>query len=319
MHIENGLLKGSRFVKATSSGGAMTPRWIVLHDTAGALRKFSSVEWFSSKACTTSAHFVVERDGTITQMVPTTRRAYHAGASTYRGVSGLNSCSVGIEIVNPGKLDATGKAYFGKAAEPTEIVPASSTEHGAGYWLPYTKEQIAAVIAICRAVVEEYPDCNEIVAHYHISPGRKIDVGPHFPLEEVRRAVFHPAPDALEDAPPQPPQPAEPTFAAEAARSRSVWMLLSVIFAKLADAFFGALDWVSARFTDVVAVLKATEAEAGAMIAPLVSLAQKLHVNLGRVTIGLTVGVLAIVVARHVRDKVALAKAKANSINEVTS
>lgn len=313
MVISEGLLKGARWRKANASGGAMTPRWIVIHDTAGQLRPGSSVDWFSSKECTTSAHFVVERDGTITQMVPTNRRAFHAGQSSWKGTVGLNSCSVGIEIVNPGKLDNTGKAWFGPAAEPSEIVKKSSSAHGVGYWLPYTPEQIAAVTSICRAMIEEYPDCNEIVTHWEISPGRKIDPNPLFPLEELRRAVFDPKPAEVVEMPPPeaigtPPPP--PTIAKEAAKSPSVWALLSVILAKISDFFFGIFDWMQGRLEWIVSVLKSTEAESRDVVAPLVSLGETLKVNLGKVTIWLTVGVLAVVVARHVKDKVEKARLK---------
>lgn len=318
MQIENGILRGVRFVKAHASGGAMSPRWVVLHDTAGSLRQFSSVEWFASIECGTSAHFVVERDGTITQMVPTNKRAFHAGVSHWKGVSGLNSCSVGIEIVNPGKLDNTGKAYFGKVAEPSEIFASASSAHGKGYWLPYTKEQIAAVIAICRAVVEEYPDCNEIVTHYEISPGRKIDVGPHFPLDDVRRAVFDPTPAEESIAlPPQPvettPAPAAPSVAKEVVQSTTSKGLLAVIFGWLADLVFDAGAWVSSLIGSAVDILKSTQTEADDAIAPLVSLGEKLHVNTGRIAVWITLAILAMAVARHVQKRIELARVKAGT------
>ncbi len=66
--IKDGRVSGVRFVRANASGGEIRPKQIVLHDTAGRLTEFSSVNWFASKECQTSAHFVVERDGTVTQM-----------------------------------------------------------------------------------------------------------------------------------------------------------------------------------------------------------------------------------------------------------
>ena len=199
MRIENGRFQGVRFVAANSSGGEMTsPKYAVIHDTAGQLKKFSSVDWFASKQCTTSAHFVVERDGTITQMVPLNRKAFHAGASKWKGQSGLNSCSIGIEIVNPGKMDENGKAWFGPCCKPQEIEFKSTPEHGNGWWLPYTDAQVAAVKLLCTLIVEEYPDCNEILTHWQISPGRKIDTNPLFPLREVRKAVLDPDPETAE-------------------------------------------------------------------------------------------------------------------------
>lgn len=312
MHIENGILKGAdgksaRWIKANASGGAMTPRFLVVHDTAGRLDKFSSVDWFASPKCGTSAHFVVERDGTITQMVPTNRKAFHAGQSSWKGISGLNSCSVGIEIVNPGKLDEHGVAWFGQTAKPTEIVFKGTPHHGNGWWLPYTNEQIEAVKTICRAVVEEYPDCNEILTHWEIAPKRKIDTGPLFPLREVRKAVFDPTPGEIELAPPAVPpppvQPPPPTVVAEAARSKSVWLLLSVAMGKVGDFFFGLGDMASGWLGNTVDVLKATQTEADDAIAPLVSLGDKLRLNMGNIALWVTVGTLIVVIIRHARDK----------------
>ena len=233
MTIKNGRLVGASLKLARSyRNSKINPRFIVLHDTAGRLDKFSSVKWFQDKNCKTSAHIVVERDGTITQQVPFDRVAYHAGASAWECEDGVkrrmcNTFSIGIEIVNPGKLDQNGKAWFHKGQNGYPVAGLThkkTPEHGDGWWMPYTPEQIAAVKSLCRALVEEYPDCNEIVTHYLISPKRKIDTNPLFPLEEVRAYAFGevdpdvpdvpmPEPAQKPTAPPPLPQPpvAEPS------------------------------------------------------------------------------------------------------------
>lgn len=183
--IRNGRVSGARFVPARVSGGEIRPTLIVLHDTAGRLDKGSSVRWFQDPTCQTSAHFVVERDGEVVQMVRTDRKAAHAGKSQWRGRAFCNAFAVGIEIVSPGKLDASGRAWFGPSGV-TGIVRSATPEHGDGWWLPYTQAQIEAVKSLCRAIVAEYPDCNEIVTHWQISPGRKIDTSPLLPLDEIR-------------------------------------------------------------------------------------------------------------------------------------
>jgi N-acetylmuramoyl-L-alanine amidase len=217
MQITNGRLSGVRFVPATSSGAALTPSLIVVHDTAGRLDTFSSVNWFASKGCKTSAHFVVELDGTITQMVRTDRRAFHAGQSSWNGKRFCNSFSIGIEIVNPGKLSADGRAWFGKATS-APLVHKKTKEHGDGYWMPYAPAQILAVKKLCRALVEEYPDCNEIVTHWMISPKRKIDTNPLFPISDVQAYAegrddppADPPSDTPVIAPPAPPPVSAPT------------------------------------------------------------------------------------------------------------
>lgn len=203
MQISNGRLSGVRFVPAHASGGSINPSLIVVHDTAGRLDKYSSVDWFRSKSCKTSAHIVVERDGTITQMVPFNRKAFHAGESMWSGKRYCNSFSVGIEIVNPGKVDANGHAWFGKATDEP-VTRKKTSEHGDGYWLPYTPAQLDAVKRICRALMQEYPDCNEIVTHWMISPRRKIDTNPLFPLDDVTDfaiGVDEPEPEQQSDKP----------------------------------------------------------------------------------------------------------------------
>ena len=196
MQIADHKLAEHPFRKAHAFGGDLaSPTLIVLHDTAGRLTKGNSVDWFCSTDCGASAHVVIERDGSITQVVPFNKIAFHAGKSTYKGKSVRGSCnsfSIGIEIVNPGKLDKDGKAWFHKAAEKgfPDAQKRATREHGAGWWLDYTPEQIEAVEALCGALVKEYPSLAEITAHWVISPGRKIDTNPLFPLDAVRSAVF---------------------------------------------------------------------------------------------------------------------------------
>jgi N-acetylmuramoyl-L-alanine amidase len=191
MKITANKLEGVPFKVANSFGGAMVPTLIVLHDTAGRLDKGSSVDWFCSKDCGTSAHIVVERDGSITQLVPFNRKAFHAGQSIWRGREFCNSFSIGIEIVNPGALDANGKAWFGEVFAATRK---KTAEHGDHLWLPYTQAQIDTVTALCRALADKY-EIEDITTHWAISPGRKVDPGPLFPLEQVRSAAFERVPE----------------------------------------------------------------------------------------------------------------------------
>jgi N-acetylmuramoyl-L-alanine amidase len=190
MPIENGRLSWARYTPARCSGGTIAPTLIVVHDTAGSLKKGSSVAWFQDSKCEVSAHFIIETDGSVVQMVPMDRRAFHCGQSEWHGKKLLNSCSIGIEMVNPGMLESNGKAYFDTTFPADQIKFMQTAEHGSGYWLPYTRQQLDAVKKLCREIVSEYPDVNEIVGHYQISPGRKIDPNPLFPFDEVRASAL---------------------------------------------------------------------------------------------------------------------------------
>ena len=307
MQIENGRVKGVRFVRAHASGGEISPKLVVLHDTASRLDSGNVVSYFASQNCKVSAHFVVERDGTVTQMVDTNRKAFHAGVSKWKGQTGLNSSSIGIELVNPGKMDASGKAWFGPCCRPEEIEHKATPEHGDGYWLPYTDSQIAAVKLLCTLIVEEYPDCNEILTHWQISPGRKIDTNPLFPLREVRKAVLDPDPveaEAVEPVivpPPPPPTKVEAAkeIVKEGSKSFSVRALL-----------MGFMAWIETQFKFVTGMLPDAQKEVTDVVSPLTSLGGMLKVNLAGILAVVVVVVIVVVIYRHSRDKAELRKLK---------
>ena len=98
-----------------------------------------------------SAHLLVRRDGSVTQFVPLTARAWHAGASRFRGESCCNDYSIGIELEGE---DET----------------------------PYDDRQYETLPAILHAVFTAYPHitAREIAGHCDIAPGRKSDPGPAF-------------------------------------------------------------------------------------------------------------------------------------------
>lgn len=184
------------FIPANAFGGRFHPTLIICHDTADRPVPDRTVEYFASKECGVSAHLVIERTGKVTQMVPFDCKAWHAGKSVWEGQQGVNNFAIGIEINNPGIMDASGKAWFTGPNEPHihGIVHKVTKEHGDGYWLPYTPEQIETVTEICKALVERYPTIKAIGTHWIISPGRKVDTNPLFPLDELRSAVFQPQP-----------------------------------------------------------------------------------------------------------------------------
>ncbi|MEQ1694794.1 MAG: N-acetylmuramoyl-L-alanine amidase [Hyphomicrobiaceae bacterium] len=177
-------------------GCRIEPSLIVLHDTAGALRQGSSVEWFLSPECKTSAHIVIERNGSVVQMVDFDVKAFHAGESAWKGRKYCNGYSIGIEMVGPGKLTAPKSGVCKADGFKLELasiaeapIEASSPACGSGYWLPYTEAQLQSLDAVVRAILNAYPAIAEIVGHHDISPGRKIDPCPLMPWSRVRAAL----------------------------------------------------------------------------------------------------------------------------------
>ena len=116
-----------------------------------------------------SAHYLVEEDGTVCRLVAEDKRAWHAGRSHWRGITDVNSASVGIEIVNPG--------------------------HEWGY-RPFTAEQIDALIPLVAAIKDRHAITRgNIVGHSDIAPTRKRDPGELFPwyrLAKLRLALPRP-------------------------------------------------------------------------------------------------------------------------------
>jgi len=133
----------------------------------------------------------------VSQLVNFKCRGAHAGESIFAGEHGVNNFSIGIEIANPGPLvEKNGKLYtvYGKKWPKKDALPAvHSFKFAPGawkHWAKYTQEEVEAFIKIARLLVSEYDTITSIVGHDEISPGRKFDPGPAFPMEEIRRAVF---------------------------------------------------------------------------------------------------------------------------------
>lgn len=183
-------------VQSKHFGAVITPTLVVLHETAGPLEKGNAVAYLRENARKASAHFVIERDGSITQMVSCLRRANHAGVSSYYSREGCNAFSIGIEFVGPGKMTALpgNKAvtWWGEAFDGVEdeVFWAETDAHGAGYWMRFTQEQIAAGLRLLEALFDAYETLRDIRGHWYVSPGRKVDPNPLFPMDQVRAEIL---------------------------------------------------------------------------------------------------------------------------------
>lgn len=161
-------------------------RFLVIHFTAGASAMSSVDFWRTPDAKGASAHLVIDRDGTIIQCRPFNRTCGHAGKSSWKGFTGLNSCSIGIELANGGSSYPT---KFSK------LPPLFNTRHKNGgppvEWETYTREQLAACEAVSKALVARY-SLDDVIGHDDIAPDRKTDPGPAFPMGKLRAACGFP-------------------------------------------------------------------------------------------------------------------------------
>ncbi len=190
--IQNHQLTGPdvSFRQTPNVGGAMRPRFVLLHYTAGRNLE-SSVESLCTKKPqgNASAHIVLARDGRIVQLAPFNAVTWHAGVSQWNGVDGLNHHAIGIEMDNAGLLNREGDRYvswFGKAYPDNEVRLAEH-RHGGGIkpWHHYTEAQIARALELCELLVAHYR-LEDVLGHEDVARGRKIDPGPAFPLGAVR-------------------------------------------------------------------------------------------------------------------------------------
>jgi N-acetylmuramoyl-L-alanine amidase len=180
------------FRATPNRGGIIVPEVLVEHDTAGRIDGNSSVEWLCDPQAKASAHLVMARDAeaSITQLVPFNAAAWHAGPSSYKGRQNVNAFSIGIEIVNPGsmtELNGRAKPWWDQTFDKAQygIVRRATKEHGDALWMPYTASQIEISKQLGRALVRHYA-LKDVTTHWAISPGRKVDTNPLFPLDEVR-------------------------------------------------------------------------------------------------------------------------------------
>jgi len=183
-------------------------RAIVLHHIYMGTFK-QNVDFLVSKASGVSCHYVLGRNAELTQMVNTKKKAWHAGISkwTIDGVkrSNLNNCTIGIEIVNPGVLtyDADDEKYYcnrggktvawaGDEPKKCEIVYPSGKVLS-GYGVQYPEKQLKKLVALCKALIEKYPQIgqDDILTHYGIGrpEGRKNDPF-GLDVDELKKLIF---------------------------------------------------------------------------------------------------------------------------------
>jgi N-acetylmuramoyl-L-alanine amidase len=197
--VENHLLTRNgtpvRQAPAKFHGGTIPVEWIVMHYTAG--RSFQAdLASLTAANPPGSAHVLIGQLGEIVQMLPFNVEAYHAGASSFAGVSGFNKRSVGIELSNPGALtrvnNADWKTWYGVQIQAAGAVAArhKKTPDVDNGWIPYSEVQLNLAAEVAKAIAREYGIKGVgVVGHEDINRV-KVDPGPLFPMERFRRYVM---------------------------------------------------------------------------------------------------------------------------------
>jgi N-acetylmuramoyl-L-alanine amidase len=152
-------------------------RYLIIHYTA--LDLPTSIRVLTQQEV--SSHYLVDDQPNprIYLLVDESRRANHAGVSSWKGNTNLNPSSIGIEIVNLGL---------------------TKTENGPVYY-PFPQHQIDKVVELVRQIVKRHdipPD--RVLGHSDIAPLRKQDPGPYFPWKQLADAGLVLWPDAAQVA-----------------------------------------------------------------------------------------------------------------------
>jgi len=141
--------------------GGRAPNMLLLHYT-GLESAEGALAWLTTPDSKVSCHYLVDEQGRITQMVHDEMRAWHAGKSHWAGDGDINSCSIGIEIHNPG--------------------------HEFDY-PDFPDAQMDAVVALCLDILARNKISPErVLAHSDVAPARKQDPGEKFDWRRLAKA-----------------------------------------------------------------------------------------------------------------------------------
>ena len=136
-------------------------KFLIIHYTACDFTTALQILTDPQRANRVSAHYLIDDDGTLMNLVPEEYTAWHAGISSWRQYQRLNPWSIGIELVNPG--------------------------HEYGY-RPFDPRQMNALIKLCQQILKRHPIPAEFVlGHSDIAPQRKIDPGELFDWARLSR------------------------------------------------------------------------------------------------------------------------------------
>ena len=147
---------------------------LVLHYT-GMGNSQNALKRLRDPATKVSAHYMIDEDGAIYALVDENFRAWHAGVSCWAGQRDINSCSIGIELVNPG--------------------------HEFGY-RPFPKKQRDALVVLAEDIMSRHAiPAHRVLGHSDVAPSRKRDPGELFDWNGLARAGIGLWPEEVSDGP----------------------------------------------------------------------------------------------------------------------
>jgi len=131
---------------------------VILHYT-GMVSAEAALDRLCDANAKVSAHYMIDEGGEIFQLVQEDKRAWHAGVSSWQGMTDINSYSIGIELVNPGH------DYPGYQ----------------GDYRAFPEAQMASLKGLLGDIISRHDvKLRFILGHSDVAPGRKIDPGELF-------------------------------------------------------------------------------------------------------------------------------------------
>jgi N-acetylmuramoyl-L-alanine amidase len=156
------------------------PKDLIVHYTA---TNFSPAFNTFMAAGGTSAHLLIDRNGSVHQLVPFNRQAFHAGSSTWDNNTSFNGRTIGIELVNMGwDVAGLGANQILNQKHKHKFVDKSQ-------WEKFSDAQMKSLYKITKLLLETY-NLQRILGHDDISAGRKQDPGPAFDWDAYRIELF---------------------------------------------------------------------------------------------------------------------------------
>lgn len=151
----------ARVVTSPNHGERLRPISLLILHYTGMPTTEAALKLLCSQEAEVSAHYLVDEDGGVLQLVPEARRAWHAGKGFWAGETDINSASIGIEVVHPGHRDPH----------------------------PYYRAQIAGVAELARDLCARNGIAPQrVLAHSDTAVSRKIDPGEFFPWDALAAA-----------------------------------------------------------------------------------------------------------------------------------
>jgi N-acetylmuramoyl-L-alanine amidase len=158
--------------RTNPDGSAQSVDILMMHYT-GMQTGGAALERMCDSEAKVSAHYMVEEDGRIFQLVDEEKRAWHAGVASWRGNTNINARSIGIEIVNLG--------------------------HEWGYH-EFSEAQIKAVISLSKEILNRHDiPARNVIGHSDVAPMRKQDPGELFPWQRLAAEGIGLCPAGVQD------------------------------------------------------------------------------------------------------------------------